>query len=146
VASLLAESFAVLAAELPAAYERMSAKLAGQSVSLNVDGERFVVAFAEGKAQVRVVGEGEKGEELSAPVRITTSRRAILEVIDAERSLAEAVLADEVDVMGDLERLVEAREGLLAYVHGAVRCPSFPALLKRFRRYKSCNLVVDVAR
>ncbi|WP_437335482.1 hypothetical protein WME98_25045 [Sorangium sp. So ce296] len=130
MARLLAESFAALAAELPEAHARVSARLAGRAVAIRVDGERFVVEADGGAPQVRAAG----ADEEAAAVRVATSRRAILDVLDARRSLAEAVLADEVEVVGALERLVEAREALLAYVHGAVRCPSFPALLERFRR------------
>ncbi|AUX28299.1 hypothetical protein SOCE836_003690 [Sorangium cellulosum] len=131
VARLLAESLAALAAELPEAHARVSARLAGRPVAIRVDGERFAVEADGGAPQVRAAGAG---EEVAAAVRVATSRRAILDVLDARRSLAEAVLADEVEVVGALERLVEAREALLAYVHGAVRSPSFPALLERFRR------------
>ncbi|XXX77463.1 hypothetical protein WMF30_01640 [Sorangium sp. So ce134] len=131
MARLLAESFAALAAELPEAHARVSARLAGRAVAIRVDGERFVVDADGCAARVRAAGAGEEPAEA---VRVATSRRAILDVIDARRSLAAAVLADEVEVVGALERLVEAREALLAYVHGAVRCPSFPALLERFRR------------
>jgi hypothetical protein len=131
VAQLLRESFAVLAAELPDAHARLCARLAGSAVELSVDGERFVAVFAGGEARVE---EPPVGEETAAAVRVATGRRAILAVIDAERSLADAVLAGEVHVVGDLAPLVEAHHALLTYVHGAVRCPSFPALLARFRR------------
>lgn len=130
VADLLAESFEALAAELPAAYARVCAPLAGRVVEIRIDGERIVASFADGRARVRA-GAGEDGE--GADVRIVTSRRVILDVLDARRSLAEAVLADEVEVVGALDRLVEAHAGLTAYAHGAVRCRSFAGLLRRFR-------------
>jgi hypothetical protein len=136
VAGLLGESFAVLAAELPAAHARMCARLAGRRVDLRVDGERFVAAFDGGQASVRACAAD---EEPAADVRVVTGRGAILAVIDAERSLAEAVIAGEVHVVGDLDRLVEAHLALVAYVHGAVRCPSFPALLGRFRAMKGVS-------
>lgn len=128
VAALLAESFEVLAVEQPAAYARMCARLEGLVVELRIDGERLAAAFAEGRAGVRA-----GREDTAADVRVVTSRRAILDVLDARRSLADAVLADEVEVVGELGRLVEAHAGLLAYVHGAVRCRSFAGLLRRFR-------------
>jgi hypothetical protein len=130
VARLLGESFAVLAAELPAAHARMCALLAGRAVAIDVDGERFVAAFEGGQARVASLPAG---EDPAAGVRVATGRAAILAVIEARRSLADAVLADEVRVVGDLDRLVEAHHALVTYVHGAVRCPSFPSLLQRFR-------------
>lgn len=127
VAALLAESFEVLAAEQPPAHARMCARLAGLAVELRIDGERLTAAFADGRARVRAGGDP------AAHVRVVTSRRAILDVLDARRSLSDAVLADEVEVVGALDRLVQAHAGLLAYVHGAVRCRSFAGLLLRLR-------------
>lgn len=133
VATLLIASFEALAAELPAAHARMCARLDGRALALRIDDERILVTFAEGSGAVRSLADD---EEPAADVRVVTSRRAILDVLDARRSLAEAVLADEVEVIGDLARLTEAQEGLLTYVHGGVRCPSFPALVERFRRLR----------
>jgi hypothetical protein len=131
-ASLLAASFAALAAELPAAHARMCALYAGRAVEIHVGEERFVASFAEGQGSVRTLDPGEATS--TAEVRVVTTARAILDVIGARRSLAEAVLADEVEVVGALPDLVAAHAALLAYVHGGVRCPSFPALLERFVR------------
>jgi hypothetical protein len=105
LARLLGESFAVLAVELPEAHARMCARLAGRAVEIEVDDERFVAAFADREARVHAAPAG---EDPAVSVRIATSRQAILAVIDAELSLPEAVLADEVRVVGELDRLVEA--------------------------------------
>src|ERR1044072_918975 len=60
VAGLLAESFVVLSREIAALYERMVKRLEGISVTIRVDGERFVAAFAGGQAGVRAItSEGE---------------------------------------------------------------------------------------
>jgi hypothetical protein len=108
----------------------MCARLAGKAVELRIDDECIAVVFAEGRAHVRAGGAGEASK---ASVRVVTSRRAILDVVDAGRSLAEAVLADEVEVVGALEHVVEAHAALTAYLHGAVRARSFAGLLRRFR-------------
>lgn len=128
IAALLAESFEALAAELPAAHARMCARLAGKVVELCIDDERFAAIFSEGRARVLAADDAP-----AADVRVVTSRRAILAVLDARRSLTDAVLADEVAVVGALEHLVEAYAGLTAYLHGAVRSRSFAGLLRRFR-------------
>lgn len=130
VAELLAESLKVLAEEVPAAHERMCARLAGKAVQIHVDEERFVVEIDEGGAGARIV---RAGEGLAAEALIETSKRAIADVIDARCSLAEAVLAGDVNAVAPLHRLVDILAGLSTYVHGAVRCPSFPRLLERFR-------------
>lgn len=123
---LLGESFAVLARELPAAWLRFCARLEGRVVELHVDGERFAVRFAPGAAAI---------EEASdvADARIATTRRTILDVLDARLTLRDAVLRDLLQVVAPLPMMESLHEGILAYVHGGVRCPSFPFLLKRFR-------------
>jgi hypothetical protein len=43
------------------------------------------------------------------------------------------VLSDTVFVKGSLDTLERVEQGLLLYVNGAVRAPSFPVLLDRLR-------------
>jgi hypothetical protein len=126
VLELLAESFGVLAAELPAAWLRFCAALNGRAVELDVDGERFVVRFASGTVSI----EAPAGD---ADARIATTRQTILDVLDARVTLREAVWRDLLQVTAPLTVMEPLHEAILAYVHGGVRCPSFPALLKRFR-------------
>lgn len=127
MAGLLAESFQVLAEELPPAYERLLSRLSGKAVMIRVDDEWFVAEFGPKGAEVRT------GDMEGAELRIATTRKAIGRVIDAQVSLSDAVLADEVEVVGPLGALTEIQDGLSSYVHGAVRCRSFPALLERLR-------------
>jgi hypothetical protein len=117
----------MLAREVPEAFARMCARLEGKAVWIEVDEERFVVEVRGGSALVR------GGEAADRDASIATSKRAICDIIDARTSLADAVLADEVQAVAPLPRLVEVLGGLSVYIHGAVRCRSFPSLLERFR-------------
>lgn len=103
-----------------------------REVLLFVDGEEVSLTFAPG------------GVYLAPQVRyptvvLHTSRRTILDVIDARLTLNEAVLADEILLQGSPADLAVYHEGLLTYVRGAVRCPSFPSLLERFRHTTAGN-------
>jgi hypothetical protein len=126
VQALLAQSFALLAREQPQAYERFLLPLAGLTVALKIDTEHFTVAFSSGQAHLRAVG----GQE---HIIVETSRQTILEVLDDRRTLTEAVISSAVEVVGPLELLLLAHEGLIRYVHGAVRCAGFPSLLQQLR-------------
>jgi hypothetical protein len=126
VADLLAESLVVLAREQPEAYARMCERLAGLSVLLEVEAERFVAAFSHRRAWVAPPEGGEAA-------RVTSRRRTVLDVLDDRQSLTEAVLTDAVEVVGPLDTLLRLQEGLLVYVQGAVRCPGFAPLLRRLR-------------
>lgn len=131
VQKLLAESFAVLALELPAAWARFCRSLEGRWIELNVDEERFAVRFTPGRADVGRAGDA---SDAAPDAIIATSRRTILDVLDARLTLREAVLGDRLQVVAPLSMMEPLHEGILAYVHGGVRCPSFPFLLTRFRR------------
>jgi hypothetical protein len=132
VAPLLAESFGVLLREQPEAHARMCVLLQGLSVTVTVDEERFTVDFTSRRARVRAAtGDGS--------VRVSTYSRTLLDVLDDRQSLTEAVLADEVEVVGPLDTLLRLHEGLLLYVQGAVRCPGFASLLRRLR--EDCSRV-----
>jgi hypothetical protein len=127
VAGLLRESFAVLASELPPAWDRFCSYLDGCAVEIDVDGEVFTVYVA---SRVAAVADAPNA---SPHARIGTSRRTLGDVLDARLSVRDAVMRDELQVVAPLAMITRLYEGLLAYVHGGVRCPSFPTLLKRFR-------------
>lgn len=126
--ALLDESFTVLRQEVPEAHRRMCAELEGDALTIRVDDESVVVT-CDGTA-MRTQEQG-AGERVSAEFR--TSRKAILHVLNGQVTLTDAVLADAVAARASLETLVRLNRGLAMYVHGAVRAPSFPELLERFR-------------
>ncbi|MFE8596125.1 sterol-binding-like protein [Archangium violaceum] len=126
VATLLAESFEVLSQEHREAHARMCERLAGLSVLLEVEEERFAAVFSSRRAWVVPPSGGEVA-------RVTTRRRTVLDVLDDRQSLTDAVLTDAVEVVGPLPTLLRLHEGLVVYVQGAVRCPGFVPLLHRLR-------------
>lgn len=126
MATLLAESFEVLAREQPEAYARMCVRLEGLAVAIRVDDACFTAEFSSSRARVRA------GLGLET-VRVTTRGSALLDILDDRQSLSEAVLADALEVVGPLETLLRLQDGLLFYLRGAVRCPGFLPLLRRLR-------------
>lgn len=127
VSSLLRRSIDHLATEVPKNHGRLVAELGALVVELDVDGEVF---------SVRAAGHGLEVVDGAAPgavVRVATSRAGICSVLDAEVSLGEAVQDGRVDVHGGLDDLLRAHDALIAYGHAAVRAPSLPGLLDRFR-------------
>jgi hypothetical protein len=125
--ALLNESFVVLLREVAPAHQRMCAALDGMTVAITVDGEAVDVK-SDGRAmRVRSLKRDQK-----ITVEITTARAAILDVLHGRTTLTAAVLADSVRARASLDSLVRLNHGLAMYVHGAVRAPSFPAILERF--------------
>ena len=127
IGDLLAESLALLEREAPECARRLAARLRGLPVDLSVD--REALALQSDGARVRLAPPGDD----PAPVALVTTRAVIAAVLDGRLLLTDAVLADRIAVRGPLSDLLTCHAALQDYVHGAVRSPSFPALLDRFR-------------
>ena len=125
--TFLERSFDALRREVPEAYREMCRRLSVRSIRLDVDAERVAIVFARDDA--RIVAETD-----SCTVEMRTSRAAILDVIDAKATLMNAVLADRLVLQGAPADVLAFHDGLMAYVHGAVRARSFPELLRQFRQ------------
>lgn len=126
VSSLLRRSVDHLAGEVPASCGLVLDTLGALVVGLDVDGELFAL---RGGSKLEVCD----GATELAGTWITTSRAAILDVLDAKVSLQEAVEMGAVSVRGALDDVLRANDTLLAYVHAAVRAPSQPGLLPALR-------------
>ena len=127
VSSLLRRSVEHLEAEVPDSHALVVDSLGPLVVELDVDGELFSL---RGGGRLDVCD----GAAELAGARITTTRAAILEVLDAKVGLREAVETGTVSVAGALDDVLRAHDTLLAYVHAAVRAPSQPGLLSALRR------------
>ncbi|MBI4516544.1 MAG: hypothetical protein HY699_12100 [Deltaproteobacteria bacterium] len=122
----LAESFAVLRRELPHAYEEMCRRLAPRAVAITVDDDTVCLRF-ERAAALTVIAHQRPA------LSVRTTRAAILALVDAQSTLLEAVLAEQLQLRGHPDDVLGFYDGLMAYLHGAVRAPSFPQLLQSYR-------------
>jgi len=113
--------------ELPWAHARMAAALGAREVEITVDGE-VVAVESDGE---RVWLRDEPG---SPSVTLRTTRREIVALAEAERSLVSSVLLGETVLRGRVEDLAAFHDGLLEFLRGAVRSPSFPGLMDAFGR------------
>jgi hypothetical protein len=125
-ASFLARSLSALATELPWAYAKMCRTLNGREVSIELDGAIAVVLCSADSAAVASSG-------VAPAVECRTTRAAVLALARAETTLLEAVLGERVWLKGRVADLLAFHDGLMIYLGGAVRSPSFPGLLYEFR-------------
>jgi hypothetical protein len=124
--AFLSASFALLAGEVPSVYRTMCRQLSPRSVQLRVDGELTCLEFCG--ERVRHV------DALAQPViEVETERETILGLVDARHNLMQAVLDDRLMLRGSPDDLLAFHEGLMTYLHGAFRAPSFRKLLLEFR-------------
>lgn len=126
ISSLLRRSVDHLSDEVPDSYRRTVNTLGSLVVALDVDTEQFSLRGGD-----RLVVTD--GEPVSADVRITTSRAAILDVLDADVPLPEAIDKGSVIVLGSMNDVVRVHDTLCAYVHAAVRAPTQAELLDTLR-------------
>jgi hypothetical protein len=127
-AGFVRESLEVLRREVPVAHAAMCAPVAGRLVAIGADGEELALRFAADG--VRAAAPGGVPD-----LSVRTSRDAVLALVDAECSLLEAVLSDRLVLRGTPDDVIAFHDALVAYLHGAVRAPSFPGLLRRFRAH-----------
>lgn len=125
--AFLQRSLALLAREAPAAEHRLAHALGANVVTFRVDGAPVAVRVEEGRP--RVAGAREPGH-----TEVATDPHTILDLVDAKLTLLEALTSERFRLRGSLDAVTGFDAALLAYLDGAVRCPSFPALLDEFRR------------
>jgi hypothetical protein len=126
LSSLLRRSVGHLEDEVPRSYQLVVESLGPLVVDVDVDGELFSL---RGGRRLEVT-DGQVG---AGGARITSSRAAILDLLDAKLGLDEAVQTGDVGVYGSLDDVLRLHDTLLAYVHAAVRAPSHPELLAALR-------------
>jgi hypothetical protein len=121
----LARSLTLFEDEQPRIYAEIAARVGIREVRCDVDGDLITIR-----------GDGSRlhlTRAVDAPaVRIRTSREVILALIDAETTLQDALWDDRILLKGLLPDLLAFHDGLMAFLHGAVRCPSFPDLLQEY--------------
>lgn len=125
--TLVGHSLERLEHEYPPSYVALHHRLRRHCLQLEIDGERFSLFPDGGSLQL-----GEAGREVTVELR--TSRRILLDVLENRLSLLDAVLQGSLFLRGTAQALSDFHEALVIYIRGAVRCPSFPALLPLLRR------------
>lgn len=122
----LAETLTALARECPDAYEAMCRHLGDREIHIEVDG-----------ATTSIVGDSREIAIVSAStsprVRIVSTRRTVLDLIDRKANLLTAVRRGELRWTGTSADLSAFLEAFSAYVSGTVHSPSFPGLLDAYR-------------
>jgi hypothetical protein len=127
IEGLVRESFSALIGELPEYYQAMCAPMAGKAVEMNIEGERFCICFEQQSARFI---------EAIPQLVVRTDRQTILDTLDGQTNVYNALLEDRLSVKGTLDDLVELQTGLIAYLNGALRSSAFPELLSRLRDMK----------
>jgi hypothetical protein len=115
-----------MAHECPEAYQSICRLLSLYEVQLTVESETVAIHFQPDRAQVLHIPQ-------QPTVFFASTKTAILDLIDAKFTLEHAILHDLIHVRGAMRDVIVFYDALRLYIHGAVRCPSFPKLLSDYR-------------
>lgn len=124
-ADFVATSLSTLQRECPEAYHTMCQLLASREIVVNVDGEVVYLVFTANNVSIT-------HEPVNAQVQMQTSRQTILDLVEARTTFNHSVLDGKLSLRGQSVDIADFYEGFMIYLHGAVRSPSFPALLEEF--------------
>lgn len=128
--AFLREAMTALEREHPTAWAALCWALRRRQVTLHVDEEVVPLAFHVGSvAFLTVAGD--------AHVVLHTDTPTIFRLVDGQCSLEQAVHEDRLRLFGRPDDVIRFHQGLMQWLHGAVRSPSFPGLLREFRRAAS---------
>lgn len=123
-ASFLRKSLALLSRDVPPLYAALAAQLDG-GVLIVVAGEKVYLTGAGGSVAWEPL--------LNPAVHVCTSHQGILDIIDGETSLIDAILSERLRLWGAPSALARFDEALRLYVNGAVRSPAMTGLLRTYR-------------
>jgi hypothetical protein len=112
---LIVDALACVARELPQAHARMRSALGLRTVALTIGDELVHVAL-----------DDDAHPEPAITVR--TSITTLTDVLQGDRELLDAVLAGDLDVIGEPNDLVAAADAMRWFLEGALRCLSIEPL------------------
>lgn len=113
-----------LAAEVPAAYARISELLSGRTLRVTVDGISRYVRVEESRHVLDLAGK--------ETAELRTSRSVLVDLLEARRTLLDAVLFDDFVLRGGSADLAALHDALIAFIQGAVRSRTLPSLLHAY--------------
>lgn len=122
----LEQSLLCMRQEVPWAHDAMLEQLDGFAVTIVVDTEQVMIT---GTRERLVLAQASGAVD----VELRTSAATIVALATGMDTLERAILEDRIFLRGSASHLLRFYDGLLLYLHGAVRGPSFPYLLARFQ-------------
>ena len=120
---LLLEGLERLKEERPEHLALVCRRLGGRGVELTLDDQILRLQFSEDHWQ-RVAS-------LRADLQIWVDRSGVVDLLAGRIQLTDAVLDGVLGVRGGVDDLADGLAAMRAFLSGAVRAPSFPALRQR---------------
>jgi hypothetical protein len=122
----------MISREQPALYSALCKALGCTRIDARVEAER--VRIEGGGNDIHVLAAAPNAVCNVDAIRVASDLTTIDDLLDGRTSLLDVVWNDRVLLRGSLDQLLVAHDALLVFLRAAVRCPSAPELLRRFRR------------
>jgi hypothetical protein len=129
----LGDSLAILRGEQPNRYFRLCEVMTGCHFSIRTRDERFVLAFDRPPQGISIASCGSL-QDREGVLELSFEPTLIGDLVVGATNLNRALAEEQLVVVGALEKIAVAYEGLTAYLHGATRAPSSRELWRRFQR------------
>jgi hypothetical protein len=118
--AFLERSLRLLAREAPAHFAAVRAKLQTTSINISLDGAAPIC--------VQLAVEPWVAPASSTELTAAISQRDLIDLLQGAFTIDAAILTERLQLRGPLDDLLGFLDALHAWLHGAVRCPSFAAL------------------
>ena len=126
LSELLDDAFATLARESPVHARLLRERLGGCRIAFTVDGDRMTT---RGDARLPAPDPTTDHPDL----HVDTDARTVLALLDDRITLLDAIRTGALRARGPRDAVTRAEAAMRVFIHGLVRCPSAPELLRRFR-------------
>lgn len=124
----LTTALELLRAESAAHFARIVRRFRGRTVAITVVPHATVRVQFDRQPWVQAF--------TNAPVQVEVSihRAELAALLEGTRTIEQSVLAGELQLRGSIEHVIPFLNALTDFVHGAVRCVSFPTLYGAYLR------------
>jgi hypothetical protein len=132
--AFVAEALEGVKRDAPACAASMARSIGTTRVDVHVDGETIAI-WCEGAEIELARREPPYLRTLAATASLTTTSRALLDLLDGRRSLLSAVASNEVRVRARPVDAAGLFDALSRFVEGVARCNGAASSIERFRRH-----------
>jgi len=117
--------------EQPRLFELLCRDLGARVIDARVESER--VRIARDSERLTVAAVPATDPVIAGAIWVESDFATIDALLDGETTLLDVVWCDRVRLRASVDELLGAHDALVTFLRAAVRCPSAPELLKRFR-------------
>jgi hypothetical protein len=126
--AFLRKALDAIAAEVPVAHRAIARALRTRTVSLDVDGDRVLLAMIDGRHTLRE-------DAAASSIELHADGATLAGLLEARFTLEDALIEGTLVLRGAADDLVALLEVVTAFIHGGARSLSVPPLLGAYLQH-----------